>query len=218
MAREKHRLATVPGGSVVEVSTSTATADPRAAAGEADPGEGAPGRVGMWMFLVTDAMGFAGLLLAYAVLRVRAPSWPDPYQRLALGPTAAMTLALITSSLTMSLAVGAARAGRGRARAAWLGVTVLLGLAFLGGQAAEYARLATGPQALRLTTDTFSSTFYALTGFHGAHVLAGVIYLGTLLGGRAARPATLEVASLFWTFVDLAWVPIFSFLYLLPTS
>jgi heme/copper-type cytochrome/quinol oxidase subunit 3 len=97
-------------------------------------------------------------------------------------------------------------------------VTVLLGLGFLGGQVAEYVRLGTGPHALRLTTDTFSSTFYALTGFHGAHVLAGVVYLGVLLVGRAARPATLEVAALFWTFVDFAWVPIFSFVYLLPTS
>jgi heme/copper-type cytochrome/quinol oxidase subunit 3 len=95
---------------------------------------------------------------------------------------------------------------------------VALGLGFLGGQVLEYARLLGGPHRMGLGSDAFASTFYAITGFHGAHVLAGVVYLGILLLARAAEPRTLEVAALFWHFVDLAWVPIFSLVYLLPTK
>src|SRR4051812_14193482 len=160
---------------VVAMSTSTVSA----------PEVTSSGRVGMWMFLGTDAMGFGAMLLAYGVLRVHADAWPDARDRLDIGQTAGMTFALLASSLTMTMAVLAARDGRGRARAAWLAATVALGAAFLGGQAAEYARLLSGPRRMGLTTDAFASTFYALTGFHGAHVLAGVILLGALLGRRA---------------------------------
>src|SRR3954463_9746821 len=97
-----------------------AVSAPPAVAAVAGGDQATPGKVGMWWFLVTDAMGFGALLIAYAVLRVRADVWPDPHQRLAIAQTAAMTAALVTSSLTMTLAVLAARAGRGRARAVWL--------------------------------------------------------------------------------------------------
>jgi cytochrome c oxidase subunit III len=175
-----------------------------------------PGRVGvtgMWTFLATDAAGFGGLFIAYAVLRVRADAWPDPRTRLPLGPAAAMTFALLTSSLTLSLATGAARP---RARAGWLAATLALGCAFLGGELVEYRRLLTAAVPTRLAGDVFASTFYLLTGFHGVHVLAGVV---CLMGVWIARPArrTLEVVALYWHFVDLAWMPIFTFVYLLPT-
>lgn len=176
----------------------------------------APGRVGaagMWTFLATDAMGFGALFIAYAMLRVRAESWPDPRARLALAPVVAMTFALLTSSLTMTLAV---RAGRGRARAGWLLATLALGLAFLGGELLEYGHLLAAAPPMRLGSDLFASTFYALTGYHGLHVLAGVVCLSAVLLGRAEQ-RTLEVVALYWHFVDLAWMPIFTFLYLLPT-
>jgi heme/copper-type cytochrome/quinol oxidase subunit 3 len=181
---------------------------------------GAPstGKVGMWLFLATDAMGFGGLLTAYGVLRVRADVWPDPHQRLDIARTVLMTVTLLTSSMTMTMAVQAARVGRAWARRLWLAVTVALGLAFLGGQAAEYRHLLTAAQPMGLGTDEFASTFYVLTGFHGAHVAAGVLLLVALLVRRAAPARTLEVAALFWHFVDLAWIPIFSFVYLLPTA
>jgi heme/copper-type cytochrome/quinol oxidase subunit 3 len=196
--------------------TTTATAAKLDDAGDAFAGV-SPGRIGMWVFLVTDAMGFAALLTAYAVLRVDADAWPDPHQRLAIGGTALMTLALVSSSFTMTLAVRAARAGREGARAAWLAVTVALGAGFLAGQALEYHHLHASALAMRLGADQFASTFYVLTGFHGAHVAAGVILLAALLATRVRAPGKLEVAALFWHFVDLAWIPIFSFLYLLPT-
>jgi cytochrome c oxidase subunit 3 len=176
------------------------------------------GKVGMWLFLATDAMGFGGLLAAYGVLRVRADAWPDPHARLAVPQAALMTLALVTSSLTVTLAVRAARAGRGGARAGWLAATIALGVAFLAGQALEYRHLLHGSPPMHVWTDTFASTFYALTGYHGAHVLAGVLLLGTLLATRASDAGTLAVAALFWHFVDLAWIPIFSLFYLLPVT
>src|SRR6185312_575656 len=93
------------------------------------------GVAGMWTFLATDAMGFGGLFIAYAVLRVRADAWPDPRDRLALGMAAGMTLVLLASAFTMTMAAGA---GPSRARFAWLGATVGLGLAFLYGEVVEY--------------------------------------------------------------------------------
>jgi heme/copper-type cytochrome/quinol oxidase subunit 3 len=167
----------------------------------------------MWTFLATDAMGFGAFFIAYAMLRVRAESWPDPRARLALAPVAAMTFALLTSSLTMTLAV---RAARGRARAGWLLATLTLGLAFLVGELLEYRHLLAAVRPMRLGGDLFASTFYALTGYHGLHVLAGVVCLSAVLLRRAER-RTLEVVALYWHFVDLAWMPIFTFLYLLPT-
>jgi cytochrome c oxidase subunit III len=190
----------------------------RAGAERADTERAGAGKIGVWMFLATDAMGFAGLLLAYGLLRVRADQWPDAQERLAVLQAALMTAALVTSSFTMTLAVRAARAGREGARAAWLAATVVLGAAFLGGQAFEYLHLAGGPRPMRLGTDVFAGTFYALTGYHGLHVLAGVVILAGLLVAGRGHARALEVAAIFWHFVDLAWIPIFSFVYLLPIT
>jgi cytochrome c oxidase subunit 3 len=170
------------------------------------------GVAGMWTFLATDAMGFGGLFVAYGVLRVRADAWPDPRAHLGLGLVAAMTFALLASGFTMTQA---ARAGDHRARVAWLGATVGLGLAFLCGELAEYRRLWAAADPVRLGGDLYGATFYALTGYHGLHVGAGVIAL-LVVALRGARPRSLEVVALYWQFVDLAWMPIFTFLYLLP--
>ena len=182
----------------------------------AAPAAHGPSRVGvagMWTFLATDAMGFGGLFIAYGVLRVRADAWPDPRAHLGLGFGAAMTFALLASAFTMTQA---ARAVKRRARFVWLGVTIGLGLAFLWGEIAEYRRLWAAADPVRLGGDLYAATFYALTGYHGLHVAAGVVcLLAVALGG--ARPRTLEVVALYWQFVDLAWMPIFTFIYLMPT-
>jgi cytochrome c oxidase subunit III len=200
------------------VETTMATPATTSASASAESVAGA-GKVGMWTFLITDAMGFAAMLIAYGVLRARATTWPDANQRLAVPLAAAMTFTLLTSSLTVLFALTAARAGRGLVARAWLAVTMACALGFLGAQAYEYRHLLTGTPHLGLTTDLFASTFYVITGFHGVHVLAGLIVLGVVLvggRGRPPSPAVVEVAALFWHFVDLAWVPIFTFLYLLP--
>ncbi len=176
------------------------------------------GKIGMWTFLATDAMGFAGLLIATAVLRVHSDDWPDAHERLDLLQAALMTAALVTSSFTMTLAARAARAGRDTARTAWLIATLALGGAFLGGQAAEYRHLVEGASPMGLRADTFAGTFYVITGYHGLHVVVGLLVLVTLLVAGRGRARAIEVAAIFWHFVDLAWIPIFSFVYLMPNT
>ena len=188
------------------------------AAGDGGPetvhGTGGVGATGMWTFLATDAMGFGGLLIATGVLRVRAAveAWPDPRTRLALAPAAAMTFALLLSSLTMTLAT---RASTLRVRRAWLLATLALGVGFLGGGAFEYAHMLGGAPAMGLTSDLFASTFYVVTGFHALHVFAGVVAISFMLRAKIGAQA-LETTALYWHFVDAAWMPIFSIIYLWP--
>jgi cytochrome c oxidase subunit 3 len=157
-------------------------------------------------------MGFAGLLIAYGFLRVRADVWPDPRARLALGPAAAMTFALLLSSLTMTLGT---RAASVRARRGWLVATIALGAAFLAGAAIEYLHLLTAGAPMGLSSDLFASTFYVVTGFHGLHVLAGVLGLAFMLRAKHGAQA-VETMGLYWHFVDAVWMPIFSIIYLWP--
>jgi heme/copper-type cytochrome/quinol oxidase subunit 3 len=169
------------------------------------------GLSGMWAFLATDAMGFGGLFLAYGFLRARAEHWPDPRNHLGLVGAAAMTFALLASAFTVA---EASRAVTARARTAWLTATTALGFAFLGGEIAEYARLWKAAVPVRVG-DLYGATFYVLTGYHGLHVAAGLVWLMVSLVRRAPR-RSVEVGALYWQFVDLAWTPIFTFLYLAP--
>jgi heme/copper-type cytochrome/quinol oxidase subunit 3 len=166
----------------------------------------------MWTFLATDVMGFGGLFIAYAVLRVRAESWPDPRERLALAPAAAMTFVLLASSLTMTLATRTADRKR---RLLWLGATLALGIAFLAGGVAEYAHLAAGAAPLGFSSGLYASTFYTLTGYHALHVIAGVVGVAFMCRAKVKQQA-IETMALYWHFVDIAWMPIFSFVYLVP--
>jgi heme/copper-type cytochrome/quinol oxidase subunit 3 len=179
------------------------------------PGSGSVGSTGLWTFLATDAMGFGGLLLAYGVLRVRAGAgtWPDPRAHLALAPAAAMTFALLASSLTMTLA---SRARAAPARRGWLVATLALGVAFLAGAAIEYRHLLGSATPMGLTSHLFASTFYVVTGFHALHVLAGVVGLGFMFRAKIGAQVT-ETFALYWHFVDAMWMPIFTLVYLWPT-
>ena len=178
----------------------------------------------MWVFLATDAMGFAGLLLAYALLRARAPVWPDPAVRFDRSLAGALTFVLLFSGGTMSAAVVAAREGRAGATRALLLLTALAGAAFAGGQVLEFHALATA-RHVGLTADHAAALFYVITGYHGLHVLVGVFVLAlaaargastTGATGVRARFAGLEVISLYWQFVDVVWIILFTVLYLLP--
>jgi len=166
----------------------------------------------MWTFLATDVMGFGGLLIAYAWLRVRAESWPDPRERLPLAPAAAMTFVLLASSLTMTLATRAADRKR---RLLWLGTTLALGVAFLAGGVVEYAHLAGGASPMGFSSGLYASVFYALTGYHALHVVAGVVSVALMCRAKIKQQA-LETMALYWHFVDIAWMPIFTFIYLVP--
>jgi len=164
----------------------------------------------MWTFLASDAMSFGGLLVAYAVLRTRADAWPAAAARLDVPLAAVLTLVLLASSLTVALAADAARAGRARATAGWLGATLALGAAFLGGQAWEWHALA--HHGVGFAADQAASTFYAITGWHGAHVAAGLVYLGVVLARR--RGEAVASAALFWQFLDAVWMVLFTAVYL----
>ena len=168
----------------------------------------------MWTFLAIDAMGFGGLLIAYGVLRVRAgvDTWPDPRARLALAPAAAMTFALLVSSLTMTLATRARTCGRGGSGCSrrWRSAS-----RSWRARPLEYRHLLAGAPAMGLSTDLFASTFYVVTGFHALHVFAGVVAVSFMLRAKIGAQ-TLETMALYWHFVDAAWMPIFSFIYLWP--
>ncbi|MDH5580469.1 MAG: heme-copper oxidase subunit III [Bdellovibrionales bacterium] len=191
-------------------------------------GEASPGKIGMWLFLGTDAMSFSGLLIAYAVLRGSKP-WPDPVEALGgVELSAFMTFILICSSVSMVLSIDACKMGDRNKMLKWLKLTIFGGVIFLGIQVYEYYHLIYD-LGLTLTPWTykgevyshFGSTFFAITGFHGLHVLTGVIYLIVMYGlarnGRFdnANYNQLEIAGLFWHFVDLVWILVFTFIYLL---
>jgi heme/copper-type cytochrome/quinol oxidase subunit 3 len=187
-----------------------------------DFGTATSGKVGMWIFLLTDAMSFGGLLLAYGILRAGSHNWPDPSKRLGIPFTAGMTFDLICSSVTMVLALAAAQEKDKKNLLKWLGLTILGGLLFLGGQAKEYTGLI--HEGAGISVDQMWSTFFITTGFHGLHVLTGVTYLsvifiqslsGKYTDGPNASANNIEIAGLFWHFVDLVWILVFTFIYLI---
>jgi heme/copper-type cytochrome/quinol oxidase subunit 3 len=186
--------------------------DPPAAAAPAasSPARAETGRLGMWVFLASDALTFVMLLIAYAVLRLRAEHWPSAAARLDLPLSVVMTFVLLASSATMAMAAESARAGRRRSTLRWLGVTIALGVAFLGGQAWEWSALRR--HGVGVALDQAASSFYVTTGWHGAHVAAGVIYL-TIVGLRR-RLDSVGPAALFWQLLDAAWIGIFTAHYL----
>ncbi len=176
----------------------------------------------MWIFIVTDALLFSGLLCAYAFLRQSIPSpWPRQSEVFSIPFIALMTFILITSSMTMGTAVTAARLGDRKKALRMLIFTIVGGLAFLGCQAYEWTEII--HEGGRLHTNPwgppqFGQAFFVLTGFHGSHVISGlVILIVTAIRFAMGRtPAQgVEMAGLYWHFVDLVWVFIFTLFYLL---
>jgi cytochrome c oxidase subunit III len=177
-------------------------------------------KVMMWWFIVTDGLLFAGFLASYGYARVLAFHWPQQSDVFSLKYIAAMTFVLITSSATMASAVQDAKEGKRRGALKYVVLTAIGGLAFLGMQAYEWTHLIR--EGASLTKNpwgdaSFGSYFFLLTGFHGTHVLTGVIVLLTT-AVRVARGVTkaegVEMAGLYWHFVDLVWVFIFTLFYL----
>jgi len=177
------------------------------------------GKFAIWLFLATEVMFFTGLIGTYIVLRMGAATWPDPADRLAVGITALNTFFLICSSGTMVKAVEKAMLGDRRGLLGWLGATILIGSIFVGIQAYEYGELIRHGSLPNV--DIFWSTFYAMTGFHGMHVTAGVVWNLCVFIAAARgripqrRYMTVELAGLYWHFVDLVWVLLFTIVYLM---
>ncbi len=176
------------------------------------------GKFAIWLFLATEVMFFSGLIGAYIVLRSAARSWPDPSERLAVPITALNTFILITSSWLMVRALFASKKGDRGGILRWLGATILGGATFVGIQVFEYFELYHKGSLPHV--DIFWSTFYIMTGFHGSHVVVGVIWLicvwfGALRGKYSAKNHLgVELAGLYWHFVDLVWVLLFTIVYL----
>jgi cytochrome c oxidase subunit III len=177
------------------------------------------GKLGMWTFLAADAMSFGGLLSGYGALRYGDPNWPHPASILGIQLTAFMTFLLICSSVTMVEALASVRKGDKAGLIKFLAGTILGGIMFLSLQAYEWTHLIEHGQSI--TKDNFGATFFILTGFHGCHVFSGVVYLSCILvqalRGRydAHDNNPVEIVALYWHFVDLIWILVFTFVYLL---
>ena len=179
------------------------------------------GKLGMWLFLAGDAMSFGCLIVGYGILRHASKSWPVPAEVLGINLTAFMTFVLIVSSVTMVLSLSAIQHGDRARFNKFMGLTILGGLFFLGCQAYEWTHLIQDilpKHNLAFSKDLFATTFFVLTGFHGMHVTGGVIYnicvLAAVTRGRY-QAKHVEIAGLYWHFVDLVWILIFTFVYLL---
>jgi len=187
---------------------------------EASVTPGNLGKLGMWSFLAGDAMTFGAGIAAYGALRIGNPNWPSPADYLGITTTAVMTFILICSSLTMVEALSGIQRGNQAKFRNFMALTVLGGIIFLGMQAFEWHHLI-GERGMSIKRDLFDATFFILTGFHGCHVFGGVVYNGVLLirGMMGKLPQSkaglVEIAGLYWHFVDLVWILIFTFIYLI---
>ena len=173
----------------------------------------------MWVFLGSDCLFFGSLIATYMVYRGQSLVGPYPADIVDVPVTTISTFVLLMSSFGMVMAVAAARNGNQRRLIQWLVVTILLGATFIGFQVYEFNAFRV--EGLRYETNLFSSTFYTLTGFHGAHVTLGLVWLIAIaiIAARnpAGRPSDLDVdiAGLYWHFVDIVWIVIFTLLYLI---
>jgi len=177
-------------------------------------------KLAMWVFLGSECFLFGTLIATYMAYKGRSVVGPHPHEILNLPITTLSTFDLLMSSLLMVLALAAVRRGDRFQSRLWLAGTAFFGLIFLGFQAYEFTSFV--HEGLTLQTNLFGSTFFVLTGFHGGHVTLGVIWLLTLLGldlrGRLGTPdaVKVEVAGLYWHFVDVVWIVIFTLVYLVP--
>jgi cytochrome c oxidase subunit 3 len=173
--------------------------------------------LGMVLFIASEVMFFGGLFAAYFNIRADATQWPPAgLEHLHANLPAIFTVVLVLSSVTMQMGVYAIRRGNVKALSRWVAITLLLGIVFLCGQIYDYSHL-----EFTIRDGVYGSTFYTLTGFHGAHVFGGAIYLFIVLirskTGQftKAHHAAVEGASMYWHFVDVVWIALFFTLYVL---
>jgi heme/copper-type cytochrome/quinol oxidase subunit 3 len=175
-------------------------------------------RLGMLLFIASESVFFAALILAYAFYRTSPQQGPTPQGSLSPLLTGFFSLFLFSSSFTMWQADRSLQQQKPKRMAIWIAVTMLLGTIFLVGQGIEWAHLIDA--GTTVSRNLFGTTFFTLTGFHGAHVIIGLIILGTVFGLTLAgefqgpRSAGVDAASIYWHFVDGVWVVIYSVIYL----
>jgi len=175
--------------------------------------------LGFWIYLMTDALLFGGIFSVFGVLSTAYAGGPIPREIFDLPLVAVNTGLLLVSSITYGFGMLEMEAGRIRALQAWLLVTFLLGASFVGIELYEFSHLiaeGAGPQR-----SAFLSSFFTLVGTHGLHVTVGLIWIATMLvqvGKRGLIPENkrrLLCLSLFWHFLDIVWIGVFTFVYLL---
>ncbi|MFV2007475.1 MAG: heme-copper oxidase subunit III [Longimicrobiales bacterium] len=176
-------------------------------------------KVGFWTFLGSECLFFASLISTYMVYKGASTTGPFPEDVLDIPLTSISTFVLLMSSLAMVLALDGVQRGKTRLASFWLAMVILLGGTFLGFQVYEFNHFV--HEGLTISRNVFGSSFFVLTGFHGAHVTVGIIWLTVLLimslRGRLtpADALKVEVAGLYWHFVDIVWIVIFTLVYLL---
>lgn len=174
--------------------------------------------LGFWMFLVTDTLIFASLFASYAVYHNRIAFGPSSMQVFELGPALLETVLLLTSSFTVGLAIYGMRTHNLKLLKGWLGVTMILGAGFVTSELSDFLTLTAGGHSWHQSA--FLSAFFLLVGAHGVHVTFGILWAATLLiqvSRRGLTPVTarkLFTFSLYWHFLDIVWVFIFTFVYL----
>jgi cytochrome c oxidase subunit 3/cytochrome o ubiquinol oxidase subunit 3 len=178
----------------------------------------------MWLFLASDCLFFGSLIATYLMYRGRDQEFgnpgPTPSDVFDIPYTSVSSFVLLMSSLTMVLALAAIQRGDVRGLKIWLAATAMLGLTFLGGQAYEFTTFV--EEGLNIRTNLFGTSFFVLTGFHGTHVAVGVLMLLSLFvmasQGRLRQSESLnvELVGLYWHFVDIVWIIIFTVIYLWP--
>ena len=172
----------------------------------------------MWLFLGSECLFFGSFIAAYLLYRDRSITGPYPKDLYDIPFTSVSSFVLLMSSLAMVLALSAIQRGDLRSMRIWLLATSFLGILFLSGQAFEFTEFYR--EGLRLHTNMFGTTFFVLTGFHGAHVTVGVLILMSIfslsLKGKVTEEhaLTVELAGLYWHFVDIVWIIIFTLVYL----
>jgi len=175
----------------------------------------------MWVFLGSECLLFGGLISTYLIYRSRFAAGPAPGDIFDIPFTSVSSFVLLMSSLTMVLALSALQRGDIRNNRLWLLTTALLGSLFVGGQVYEFTTFLR--EGLGYTTSPFSSAFFTLTGFHGVHVSVGIVmlmslYVSSLRGNlRRESAETVEIIGLYWHFVDVVWIFIFTVIYLVPS-
>jgi cytochrome c oxidase subunit 3/cytochrome o ubiquinol oxidase subunit 3 len=177
-------------------------------------------KIAIWAFLGSECLFFGAFISTYLLYRGRDTIGPKPKQLFDVPFTSCTSFILLMSSLTMVLALAAIQRGDHRRFRIWILSTALFGMTFVGGQVYEFTNFYR--EGLNLHVNLFGSTFFVLTGLHGAHVTVGIFWLLSLysrsLQGKltSEQHEAVEVAGLYWHFVDIVWIFIFTAIYLVP--
>jgi cytochrome c oxidase subunit III len=188
-------------------------------------------KLGMWLFIMSDSLTFGALLATYAYVRFSSENWPTPFPFFpSIIFSSAMTLVLLSSSLTMVFAVDAAKKGRRISARKWILGTIFFGAAFVVLHLLEWKHLMDdGLMSFQLpgawssewkgSSPLFGATFYGITGLHMFHVFTGLCYLAVIaVRIKKFSPEDVEVSGLYWHFVDLVWMFVFPLIYLLSVD